>query len=373
MTAANLLIPTKILDSLNDGLYVCDTERKIVYWSKSAERLTGWAPEDVVGHRCMDNILNHIDIDGHQLCGEELCPLRRCMVTDKPSDSPTIIFGKTKSGARLPMAVTVAPLHDEEGRVIGGVETFRDFSETYASLERAKQIQTLSLEHDLPSDDRVSFAPFYLPHDMIGGDYFAIRQLDADHYGFMMADVMGHGVAAALHTMELSSLWNRYCHTLREPAHFARLLNRDLCKIVRDESFATALCGILDATRMTVRIASAGGPPLMIVRGDGRVERVVANGLPFGLIADAAYHEKQFACAPGDCLLLFTDGAVEIGNRAGQLLGAEGLIEILRSQGFPESGIRIEALKEALLTFSDGIRLDDDLTLLEVRFAPPTT
>ena len=118
MFAADILIPTMILDSLNDGLYVCDTERKIVYWSKSAERLTGWQAEDVVGHRCMDNILNHVDIDGRRLCGEELCPLRRCMVTDRPSDSPAIIFGLTKSGSRLPMAVTVAPLHDGNGSVV---------------------------------------------------------------------------------------------------------------------------------------------------------------------------------------------------------------------------------------------------------------
>ena len=369
MIAADLLVPNVILDSLNDGLYVCDTDRKIVYWSKSAQRLTGWAPEDVVGHLCMDNILNHVDIDGHHLCGEELCPLRRCMVTDRASESPIIIFAKTKSGERLPMAVTVAPLHDEEGRVVGGVETFRDFSETYASLERAKQIQTLSLEHDLPKDDRVSFATFYLPHDMIGGDYFAIRQLDADHYGFMLADVMGHGVAAALHTMELSSLWNRHCHNLKEPAHFARLLNRDLCKIVRDESFATALCGILNATKRTVRIASAGGPPLVIVRGDGSCEEVAATGLPFGLIAGAEYREKQFACSPGDSLLMFTDGAVEISDPTGQMLGNEGLTDILKSQGYPQSRIVMSALQESLLRFSNGIRLEDDLTLLEVRFS----
>ena len=369
MSAANLLIPTVILDSLNDGLYVCNTERQIVYWSKSAERLTGWASADVVGHRCMDNILNHIDMNGRQLCGEELCPLRRCMVTGRPSESPAIIFGKTKSGGRLPMAVTVSPLYDEEGQVIGGVETFRDFSETYANLERAKQIQTLSLEHDLPKDDRVSFTTFYLPHDMIGGDFFAIRQLDADYYGFILADVMGHGVAAALHTMELSSLWNRHCQALTDPAHFARLLNRDLCKVVKDESFATAICGILNASQRSLRIVSAGGPPLVIVRSDGQTEQVSAAGLPFGLLEDADYDEEQFTCQPGDSLLMFTDGAVEISDPGGKLLGSDGLLGILSSQGYPEAGIRMEALQEALLTFSNGISLDDDLTLLEVRFS----
>jgi len=368
MTETDLLHPNVILDSLNDGLYVCNTDRKIVYWSKSAERLTGWAAEDVVGRRCMDNILNHVDIDGHHLCGEELCPLRRCMVTDRPSSSPAIVFGKTKSGERLPMAVTVAPLHDECGTVVGGVETFRDFTESYANLERAKQIQTLSLEHDLPVDNRIDFSSFYLPHDLIGGDYFAIRKLDADRYGFILADVMGHGVAAALHTMELSSLWNRHCHMLTAPARFAQLLNRDLCRIVRDESFATALCGVFDAERRTVRIASAGGPTLVIVHSDGRTEQLTAPGLPFGLIANADYDEREFSCSAGDALLMFTDGAVELADKEGNLLGVEGLLNTLQCLDYPSAGIRIEALQEALLTYCNGIRLEDDLTLLEVRF-----
>lgn len=369
MSPMNPLVANVILDSLSDGVYVCSVDRTILYWSKSAERITGWTSEDVVGHRCMDNILSHVDMNGHPLCGEELCPLRRCMVTDQPSDSPTIVFGRTKSGVLLPMAVTVAPLHDADGLVIGGVETFRDFSESYANLERAKQIQTLSMEHDLPRDDRLSFSSFYLPHDMIGGDFFAIRQLDADHYGFLLADVMGHGVAAALHTMELGSLWNRYCSALREPSYFARLLNRDLCKIVRDESFATAICGILDAKTRTVRIASAGGPPLVIVRHDGSTEQLAAAGLPFGLIASADYDEADLVCRPGDSLLMFTDGASEVSDPEGRLLGTEGLVRILKSLGYPDTPIRLEALQEALVKYAHRIHLVDDLTLLSVRFS----
>ena len=64
----------EIIDSLSEGVYVCDLERRITYWSRSAERITGWAAEDVVGTQCFDGILCHIDKDGHQLCGEEYCP-----------------------------------------------------------------------------------------------------------------------------------------------------------------------------------------------------------------------------------------------------------------------------------------------------------
>lgn len=369
--AAEVSLPVaeEIMGSLNEGLYVTDKDRRILYWNSSAERITGWPAAEVVGCRCMDNILCHVDKDGRQLCTTDFCPLYRSMAADRMSSSPLIVFAQTKAGERVPVAVSVAPLHNADGEVIGAVETFLDYSETYANLGLARRIQTLSMEQDLPRDDRFGFTSFYLPHDMIGGDFFAIRHLDADHYGFMLADVMGHGTAAALHTMHLSSLWGRYRNTLMHPVKFAQLLNRNLCGIVKGESFATAICGVLDASRKRVRIASAGGPPLVVVHADGRTDQVTAPGVPFGMIADADYDECGFHCSSGDSLLMFTDGAVEIHDPDGRMLGTDGLIEILRSLGFPGTGIRIELLQEALLDFSQGIRLDDDLTLLSVRFS----
>ena len=223
-----LTLSNVILDSFSDGVYVCDRDRRIAYWSKSAERITGWTSEDVVGRRCLDNVLCHIDKDGHALCGEEFCPLHRSMVTGGTSNVPLIVYAKAKDGNRIPMHVTVAPICNSAGEIIGGVETFRDMSAVVADLERAKRIQSLSLENDLPEDARVKFSTFYTPHDIVGGDFFAIRQLNPDQYGFFVADVMGHGIAAALHTMHLSSLWERSCHLLTSPARFAETVNSEL-------------------------------------------------------------------------------------------------------------------------------------------------
>jgi sigma-B regulation protein RsbU (phosphoserine phosphatase) len=358
-----------ILDSLHDGLYVCDTDRRIIYWSKSAERITGWHAEEVLGRRCSDGLLCHIDKDGRRLCGEEFCPLHRSMVTDKASTCPVVVFGQTRTGGRVPMMVSVAPIHGPGGDVVGGVETFTDFSESFANLERAKNIQMLSLERNLPQDPRVDFSTFYVPHDMIGGDYFAIAPLDRNQYGFLLADVMGHGIPSALYTMHLSALWGRYLGLLTHPAEFAERLNRDLCRVVRDESFATAICGVLDAQGRTVRFASAGGPPMVVLKTRGEAQQVVASGLPFGMIADVDYQEVEVACAAGDCLLLFTDGAVEIHNAEGRMLGTGGLIDLLHALDYPRTRLQIEPLQEALLRFSDELRLTDDLTLLEIRFA----
>ncbi len=363
-----LTLSNVILDSLSDGVYVCDRDRRIAYWSKSAERITGWTSEDVVGRRCLDNILNHIDKDGHALCGEEFCPLHRSMVTGSTSTVPLIVYAQAKDGTRIPTQVTVAPIRNSAGETIGGVETFRDMSAVVADLERARRIQSLSLERDLPEDARVKFSTFYTPHDIVGGDFFAIRQLDADQYGFVVADVMGHGIGAALHTMHLSSLWERSCHLLTSPRRFAEAVNNELEKVVKDESFATAVCGVIDAEHRTVRFAAAGSPPIVVFRADGTVDHFDSAGFPFGIVTDSEYQEAETTFAPGDCLLLMSDGAFEIHNAQDDLLGVDGFVTILRDLGYPESDIRMEAVEEALLKFSNALRLADDVTLLEVKF-----
>jgi PAS domain-containing protein len=70
-----------LLNSLADGLYVTDLDRRILFWNSAAERITGWAAQEVVGRTCFDNILCHVDKDGHALCGQEYCPLPRSIVT----------------------------------------------------------------------------------------------------------------------------------------------------------------------------------------------------------------------------------------------------------------------------------------------------
>ena len=365
---ALLTASSVILDFLSDGVYVCDRQRRIVFWSKAAERITGWQSSEVVGRRCLDNVLCHVDKDGHRLCGEEFCPLHRAIVTGATSTVPLIVFARGKEGQRIPMQVTVAPIRNPAGEIIGGVETFRDVSAMLADLERAKRIQALSLERDLPEDPRIRFSTYYVPQDIVGGDFFAIKRLDSDHYGFVLADVMGHGVAAALHTMHLSSLWDRYCGLLTEPATFAQAVNNELVRVVKGESFATAQCGIIDAQQRTLRSVSAGGPPGLVIRTDGTFEQLDASGLPFGMMEDAGYQEREARFDEGERLLFFSDGVVEIHDAQKMLLGTQGLVRILQGADYPASDLRISAIEEQLLRYSSDIRLPDDITVLEARF-----
>ncbi len=357
-----------IVDSLSDGVYVCDLDRRITYWSRSAERITGWNRDDVVGRQCFDNILCHVDKDDHQLCGEEYCPLHRAMITDSQSKGSLLVYAQGKDGKRIPMQVAVAPIRNSAGQVIGGVETFRDASAMAHDLERAKAIQQLALTRDLPEDARIKFTTHYIPREIVGGDYYAIAKLNDDQYGVILADVMGHGIAAALYTMHISQLWDRYHGLLANPADFAAKVNNELVKVVKtDTSFATAVCGLVDLKDRVFRFAGVGGPQVLLMHADGTCACLESPGLPLAVMEDAPYEEVAAEIREGDSLLLFSDGAVEIQNADGKMLDIDGLVGILKKQGYPKSAIQMDALEEALLRYSNTIRLEDDLTLIEIR------
>jgi PAS domain S-box-containing protein len=368
-----LISAEKIIDSLNDGVYMCDLNRRIVYWSKSAERITGWRSEDVLGRACLEDILSHEDKDGHRLCGAEYCPLHRSMVTGVTTNVPIIVFALCKNGRRVPTQVTTAPIYNEAGEVIGGVETFRDVSPMLVDLERAKRIQSQSMEHKLPDDPRLRFATFYMPHDIVGGDFYAVKALDADRYGFFLADMEGHGVAAALYTMHLGMLCERHYPLLENPARFAATINKELVSVFGDiTTFAAAICGVIDARGATLRYTGAGGPPPLIMNTNGDPKKLKSSGMSLGIIEDipeaAAYHEQTVSLAPGDAILIFSDGALEIRNARDEFLGLDGFVNLLADLNYPREPLKMNALELGLLKFSNEIRLQDDLTIIEARY-----
>lgn len=112
-----------ILDSLGDGVYVTDPDRQILYWNKTAERITGWSSADMVGRFCFDEILSHVDKDGHPLCGKEYCPLHRSIVTGIGSECP-LVFALGKDGRRVPVQVSVAPSEIPRGWSLAAWKSF---------------------------------------------------------------------------------------------------------------------------------------------------------------------------------------------------------------------------------------------------------
>jgi diguanylate cyclase (GGDEF)-like protein/PAS domain S-box-containing protein len=124
-----------IIDNLYDGVYFVDRDRRITYWNKGAERISGYTDEQVIGRRCRDNLLNHVTANGVQLC-QEHCPLAAVMEDGKPREAE--VYLHHADGYRVPVMVRATALRDEEGRIIGAVESFSN-NETVINARRRLQ------------------------------------------------------------------------------------------------------------------------------------------------------------------------------------------------------------------------------------------
>lgn len=365
----------EILNALPHGAYITDRERTIIFWNRAAETIMGWSSSEVVGRTCFDNILLHVDKDGHELCGKEYCPLHRCIITGEPSAEPVLVYAKHRSGQRIPVEVSVAPIRNSEGAVVGGIELFSDLSEREQDLARARQIQGSLLESVLPPDPRVTFGIRYTSSEIVGGDFYRIEQLDEDRYAIMVADVMGHGVASALYTMLLRSMWEDGRSLLTQPAEFVAMLNRKLQTLAEESGyFATAVYLVAHVATNEIQLVRAGHPAPICRDVNGALSLLGTSQPAIGMPMEVAYTENRIRVSPGSSLILYTDGAIEAQNAAGQELGLDGLTRILNE---PESQVQglpaIDHIEESILKFSGALHPADDLTLISMTWARGNT
>lgn len=131
-----------VLDNLYDPVYFVNRDLVITYWNRSAERFTGYTSEDVIGMQCSDNILVHVDENGHRLC-KNGCPLLLAMSEGAMHEQD--VFVHHKNGHRLPVSMRVAPIRDAHNNVVGAVEIFADRSSKLAALNRAAELERVAL------------------------------------------------------------------------------------------------------------------------------------------------------------------------------------------------------------------------------------
>jgi diguanylate cyclase (GGDEF)-like protein/PAS domain S-box-containing protein len=135
-----------LLDSLYDGVYFVDTDRRIQYWNRGAELLTGYSADEIIGKYCFDNFLSHVDEKGCALCLEG-CPLAGTIADGKRREAD--VYLRHKLGHRVPVGVRAAPIADSTGRIVGAVEVFSDATARRNIEKRAGELAKLAYRDDL--------------------------------------------------------------------------------------------------------------------------------------------------------------------------------------------------------------------------------
>ena len=177
-------------------------------------------------------------------------------------------------------------------------------------LEVARLIQSHFLPKTLPDLPGWQIAACYQPAREVGGDFYDVIPLPDGRFGFVVGDVTDKGVPAALVMSATRSLLRASAQRLIEPGEVLERVNEQLCPDMPEKMFVTCLYGVLDPATGHLRFANAGHDLPYVKTADGVVE-LRARGMPLGLMPGMAYEEKEVVLAPGDSVLLHSDGVVE--------------------------------------------------------------
>ncbi|HOO62760.1 MAG TPA: sensor domain-containing diguanylate cyclase [Synergistaceae bacterium] len=148
-----------LLNFLEEGVYVTDNSRKILFWNRGAEHITGFTAEEVVGSSCKDNILCHMDAKGKELCSSG-CPLLQTLQDGKERESN--LFLQHRKGYRLPVRVRITPLKNTEGTVVGAAEIFTDASSQSSVTEKLNLYRDLALKDQVTGIGNRRYGEIYL-------------------------------------------------------------------------------------------------------------------------------------------------------------------------------------------------------------------
>jgi diguanylate cyclase (GGDEF)-like protein/PAS domain S-box-containing protein len=196
----------ELLDCMHDGVYLVDRRRTIRFWNRACEQITGYGASEVIGRRCFDNILRHVDDDGRRLC-VGLCPLAHAMRDGSPRTARVWLHHKL--GHRVPVQVRVRPVRDEEGRIIGAIETFREDSAASTLRERIAELEHQAMIDPLTGVPNRRFLELTLPSRLNElrrhGTPFLVAYADIDHFK-AVNDAYTHPVGDAVLRMIAATL-----------------------------------------------------------------------------------------------------------------------------------------------------------------------
>ncbi len=233
-------------------------------------------------------------------------------------------------------------------------------------LDVAREIQKSILPESVPKVAGLNVAAAYHPATSVAGDFYDFVRVDDKHIGFLVADVSGHGVPAALIASMIKVAMHAVQASAANPSELMRGLNRIMTQQLKGQ-FVTAAYLYLDLEARLMRYSAAGHPAMLRWSAARETERVESNGLLFGVLRETEYPTVEQSLRAGDHFLLYSDGLSETENTAGEQFQAQRLGVVIKQQ----VRMGVEELSEVLFRESAAwqpptLAQQDDVTMVLV-------
>ena len=210
------------------------------------------------------------------------------------------------------------------------------------------------------------------PAKEVGGDFYDFFMIDEDHMGFVMADVSGKGVPAALLMMVSRVLIKSGLQNGKSPAETLASVNNQLCESNEAEFFVTVWIAVLEISTGKGIAANAGHEHPVLRRAGGTYElQIYRHSLPVGVMRDVPFRQHAFQMNPGDSFFVYTDGVPEATNGAAELFGTERMLDALNREADAQPERILANVTQEINRFVDGAEQFDDITMLCFRYYGP--
>lgn len=248
-------------------------------------------------------------------------------------------------------------------------EEQKKFIAVKQELEIAKSIQLSILPATLPQMEGLSIWARYEPMMEVGGDFYDFLQVDESRIGILIADVTGHGVAAALISSMVKIAFYMSHDRIDDPAALLGKINASLFEHIYGR-FITAFYIFIDLEEKRAVFSNAAHWPIYIQnRHSGEISEQSIRGRLIGITREENYKNRAISLKPGDRLILFTDGIIEERNSTGKLLGEERFLEMIKGNTSVEPSRLIDSVFTTLYGWSGRFNsegLEDDATMIVI-------
>jgi sigma-B regulation protein RsbU (phosphoserine phosphatase) len=243
----------------------------------------------------------------------------------------------------------------------------RELARLQEEFRLAAKIQKELLPATSPSIHGYEIFGTNAPAQTVGGDYFDFVRLDDQHLVMCIADVSGKGLPASLLMANLQASLRGQAKLTLSPAECLSRVNRLLFDSTAAEKYATVFYGILDLHSHRFRYSNGGHETPFLITAAGGCTALVSGGIPLGMLESFPFEEGEILLAPGDLLVMYSDGITEAMNASQVQFGRERLVEFLREQHDRPVKELSTAIVESVRRHEQGSVQSDDITLVAAR------
>jgi serine phosphatase RsbU (regulator of sigma subunit) len=236
-----------------------------------------------------------------------------------------------------------------------------------SEIQFARHIQENFLPETLPEIPDWTLAIRWKTAREVGGDFYDMYQLPDGRVVLVIADVSDKGMPAALYMTVTRTLIRSYAAELKTPAEILQKVNDQLTSERKSAMFVTAVVALLDPQNGILTLSNAGHNPPMILRNKkGKVERIPHGGIALGVTEDCQLINYSTILAPGDSLLMYTDGLTDAFSSDGDSFGEERLVTLLKMNNQKPAALLLDEIEEEIASFTEDTPAIDDVTMVAI-------